>query len=79
MSKVKIINEEIKLNVKDLVEILQDYSDDPSLRPDGFIDNRIHIVVNGLIERAIHNIADELEHKYKIGVYDGRYDDRDDT
>ena len=78
MSKVKIINEEIKVNVEDLVNILQDYKVD-TWSPDGFIDSRIHTVVQTAIESAIHGIADGLEYKYKIGVYDGRYDDRDDT
>ena len=74
MSKERIINQEIKVNVEDLVNILQDYKAD-IWSPDGFIDSRIHTVVQTAIESAIHGIADGLEYKYKIGVYDGRHDD----
>ena len=76
MSKERIINEEIKLNVEDLVDILKNYKTD-MWSPDGFIDSRIHTVVQTAIESAIHGIADDLEYKYKIGNYDGRHDDTD--
>ena len=53
MSKERIINEEIKLNVEDLVNILRNYKAD-IWGPDGFIDSRIHAVVQSAIESAIH-------------------------
>ena len=73
MSKERIINEEIKLNVEDLVNILRNYKAD-IWGPDGFIDSRIHAVVQSAIESAIHGIADDLEHKYKIGNYASEHD-----
>ena len=74
MSKERIINQEIKVNVEDLVNILQDYEAD-SWNPDGFIDSRIHTIVQTAIESAIHGIADNLEYKYKIGNYASEHDD----
>ena len=63
------LNGKAIISAQELTEILQAYKADSSLYPDGFIDSRIHTVVNDLVENAIHNIADMIEFKYQIGSY----------
>ncbi len=71
----------IEMNIKEaiikIVDTLENHNSD-AWRPEGHMDGRIHDLIQEAIVSAIHSIADDLSYKFKIGSYDGRYEDNTD-
>jgi len=63
-----LINIEIENVIKEVVDTLENHN--PSdIRPDGFLDGRLHDLIQDAIVSAIHSIADDLSYKFKINNY----------
>ena len=69
----ELIEMDIKNAIIKIVDTLENHNSDV-WRPDGFLDSRIHDLIQDHITHAIHAIADELSYKFKIGNYSKRED-----
>ena len=63
-----LIEMDIKEAIKKVVDTLENHNSD-AWRPDGFMDGRIHDLIQDAIVSAIHSIADDLSYKFKLGHY----------
>tara|TARA_X000000368_G_C22401965_1_gene437949 strand:+ start:126 stop:362 length:237 start_codon:yes stop_codon:yes gene_type:complete len=69
----ELIEMDIKEAVVKIVDTLENYNPD-TWNPNGFIDSRIHTVVQEAIVVAIHNVADDLKYKFKLGHYENKHE-----
>ena len=63
-----LIEMDIKEAIEKVVDTLENHNSD-AWRPDGFMDGRIHALIQDAIVSAIHSIADDLSYKFKLGHY----------
>ena len=63
-----LIEMDIKEAIEKIVDTLENHNSD-AWRPDGFMDGRIHDLIQDAIVSAIHSIADDLSYKFKLGHY----------
>jgi hypothetical protein len=63
-----LIEMDIKEAIEKVVDTLENHNSD-AWRPDGFMDGRIHDLIQDAIVSAIHSIADDLSYKFKLGHY----------
>lgn len=63
-----LIEMDIKEAIEKVVDTLENHNSD-AWRPDGFIDGRIHDLIQDAIVNAMHSIADDLSYKFKLGHY----------
>ena len=63
-----LIEMDIKEAMAKVVDTLENHNSDV-WRPDGFLDGRIHDLMQDYITNAIHSIADDLSYKFKLGHY----------
>ena len=63
-----LIEMDIKEAIEKVVDTLENHNSD-AWRPDGFMDGRIHDLIQDAIVNAIHSIADDLSYKFKLGHY----------
>ena len=71
-----LIEMDIKEAIEKVVDTLENHNSD-AWRPDGFMDGRIHDLIQDAIVNAIHSIADDLSYKFKLGHYANEPDTED--
>lgn len=64
----ELIEMDIKEAIKQVVDTLENHNSD-AWRPEGFLDGRIHDLIQDHITSALHSIADDLSYKFKVGNY----------
>jgi len=67
----ELIEMDIKEAVTKIVDTLENHNSDV-WRPDGFLDGRIHDLIQDHITNAIHSVADDLKYKFKLGHYEDK-------
>ena len=71
-----LIEMDIKEAIAKVVDTLENHNSD-AWRPDGFMDGRIHDLIQDAIVSTIHSIADDLSYKFKLGHYANEPDTED--
>jgi hypothetical protein len=64
----ELIDMNIKEAIEKVVDTLENHNTD-QWRPDGYLDGRIHDLIQDAVVSAIHSIADDLSYKFKLGSY----------
>ena len=64
----ELIEMDIKEAIKQVVDTLENHNSD-TWKPEGFLDGRIHDLIQDHITSALHSIADDLSYKFKVGNY----------
>ena len=71
-----LIEMDIKEAIRKVVDTLENHNSD-AWRPEGFMDGRIHDLIQDAIVSAILSIADDLSYKFKLGHYANEPDTED--
>ena len=71
-----LIEMDIKEAIGKVVDTLENHNFNV-WRPDGFMDGRIHDLMQDYITNALHSIADDLSYKFKLGNYANEPDTED--
>ena len=64
----ELIDIEIKETIKKVIDTLENHNTD-AWKPDGYLDGKIHDLIQEAVEGALHSIADDLSYKFKLGGY----------
>ena len=72
----ELIDIEVKEAMKKVIDTLENHNTD-AWKPDGYLDGRIHDLIQDAVVSAIHSIADDLSYKFKLGGYANEPDTKD--
>ena len=72
----ELIDIEVKEAMKKVIDTLENHNTD-ALSPVGYMDSRIHNLIQEAVVSAIHSIADDLSYKFKLGSYANEPDTKD--